>query len=109
MTLKQFIYSFLAMEWIDNPVLAEELYKFKSTVWKDILSLSKLAPKDKDPFTWALTRYCIDNGLDVTDLERLINILTDKLKWDKVRREFDEEYVEYGFLPIESGGRGEEF
>jgi hypothetical protein len=26
-----------------------------------------------------------------------------------LRREFDEEYVEYGFLSIEDGGRGETF
>jgi hypothetical protein len=109
MTTREFIDCITGGLWADNSELSELLAKHKAIVWKDILLLRKQAPSSEDSTMWAVCAYAVNTGLDKEQLYQLVNILTDTALWDKIRRKYDEEYVEYGFLSVEDGGRGERF
>lgn len=87
--------------YINQPEIAENLHKY-------IKSIGKLYPTQGSNTTkWVMG---IMNVLGMTtshEGEKLIEMLV--AKTDSIRAEYDEEWVEYGFLAIEDGGRGIEF
>jgi hypothetical protein len=110
MEIKQFISQVISHLWNYEAELAERLYRHKAQIWKDILKPRTIPHEYKENReVYLFSSFCADNNLDQFDVTNLVNILADKALWEKIRRSFDEEYVEYGFLSVEDGGRGEEF
>lgn len=85
-----------------EPELAERLYRLFTPI---ILEIGDMYGKGREIFGI----YVMSMGMDVKDLENVIHYVADKDLKRRIRCEYDEEYVEYGFLAVEDGGRGEEY
>lgn len=107
MTVKEFISMIVKTQYKGNAELSEQLTKYKAQIWKRILEIQLLViPQEykHEPYAYLFAELCMENNLDKHEAVFLLNIMTDSSLWDKIRREYDEEYVEYGFLSIEDGG-----
>ena len=109
MNPKQFYTACINQEYKNNPERAIELYNYSKDGVSEALQGKKTKDITTDEFTKILVTYWWGFGLRSGDFTKMLTFLSSTWRNDNLRVEFDEEYVEYGFLSIEDGGRGVEF
>jgi hypothetical protein len=109
MTIKEFVLNGQTNAFIGNPELAEAMRKMSKNILSEALEGKDSRKMSTDQFMSVLVTYFVGKGLSFDNISWVIKTGTSTEFRDTLRREYDEEYVEYGFLAIEDGGRGEEF
>lgn len=99
--LRQAYDKLMTQEYKNNPELAEELMKYIKAL-KSLAFRPSMIASD-----WVKNTGLALELTQVGDYHILIHVMT--FKTNKLRAEYDEEWVEMGFLSVEDGGRGVEF
>jgi hypothetical protein len=109
MNCLEFYDAVVRREYVDNPERAEELYKYSNVAIKEALEGKSSTGMSAEQFGNQIFGYWKAMGMSMEQCENMLTFVGEKWRSKNLRREFDEEYVEYGFLSIEDGGRGETF
>lgn len=107
MNPQQFYTACINKDYKDNPEIAKQLYNYSKDGVSEALKGKDSRTLSTDEFIILLTTYWWNFGLRGTDtITQMLRFLSSDWRNDNLRVEFDEEYVEYGFLAVEDGGRG---
>jgi hypothetical protein len=105
----QFYEGIARREYQNNPERAEELYNYSKELISEALQGEPIKDMPTDIFGGKIFKYWNQMGLSLEQCSSMLKFSSSEWRNKELRPEFDEEYVEYGFLSIEDGGRGVEY